>query len=75
MYDDYQEDDMKNRLSFIVVIIPFCVLACSTGEKGDLSSGAELTPGVQWVGLSLDDAKIQAANENKLIMVDVFSPT
>lgn len=60
---------MKNRLSFIVVIMGFFMLACATGEK------AELTSGVEWAGLSLDDAKVQAAEQNKLIMIDVFSPT
>jgi phosphoribosylaminoimidazole-succinocarboxamide synthase len=59
---------MKVRLSFIVAVMCLLVLACSTGEKA-------VSTGVAWAGLSLDDAKLEAANQNKLIMVDVFSPT
>ena len=74
MYDKWQEDDMKVRLSFIVAVMCLLVLACSTGEKG-ITSGAEMATGVTWAKLSLDEAKVEAANQNKLIMVDVFSPT
>lgn len=74
MYDKWQEDDMKVRLSFIVAMMCLLVLACSTGEKA-ISAGAEMTAGVAWAKLSLDDAKVEAANQNKLIMIDVFSPT
>jgi hypothetical protein len=59
---------MKVRLSFIVGVMCLLVLACSTGEMA-------VSSGVAWAGLSLDDAKVEAANQNKLIMVDVFSPT
>jgi len=65
---------MKVRLGFTVVAMCLLVLACSTGEKG-VSAGAEMTAGVAWAELSLDEAKVEAANQNKLIMVDVFSPT
>jgi hypothetical protein len=65
---------MKVRLGFTVVVMCLLVLACSTGEKG-VAAGAELSTGVTWAGLSLDDAKVEAANQNKLIMIDVFSPT
>ncbi|MFA9453304.1 MAG: hypothetical protein ACERK6_05245 [Candidatus Aminicenantaceae bacterium] len=65
---------MKVRLSFIVAAMCLLVLACSTGEKG-VSAGAEMATGVAWAKLSLDEAKVEAANQNKLIMVDVFSPT
>ena len=65
---------MKVRLGFTVVVMCLLVLACSTGEKG-VSAGAEMTAGVAWAKLSLDEAKVEAANQNKLIMVDVFSPT
>jgi hypothetical protein len=74
MYDKWQEDDMKVRLSFIVAVMCLLVLACSTGEQA-VSAGAEMTAGVAWAKLSLDDAKVEAANQNKLIMIDVFSPT
>ena len=65
---------MKVRLGFTVVVMCLLVFACSTGEQG-VSAGAELSTGVAWAGLSLDDAKVEAANQNKLIMIDVFSPT
>ena len=63
---------MKVRLGFTVVVMCLLVLACSTGEKG-VTAG--MTAGVAWADLSLDEAKVEAANQNKLIMVDVFSPT
>ena len=66
---------MKIRLSFIVVMMCLCILACTTGEKGDLSAETEVAGGVVWAQLTLDNAKVQAANQNKLIMIDVFSPT
>jgi len=74
MYDRGQEDDMKVRISFIVAVMCLLVLACSTGEKG-ITSGEEMAMGVTWAKLSLDEAKVEAANQNKLIMIDVFSPT
>ena len=66
---------MKLRLSFFVVMMCLCILACSTGEKGDLSAETEVAGGVVWAQLTLADAKVQAAIQNKLIMIDVFSPT
>ncbi len=66
---------MKRYLGFIVIGMSLCVLACSTGEKGELAADTEASGGVVWAQLTLDDAKVQAASENKLIMVDVFSPT
>ncbi len=65
---------MKVRLSFTVAMMCLLVLACSTGEKG-VSADAEMATGVAWAKLSLDEAKVEAANQNKLIMIDVFSPT
>jgi hypothetical protein len=65
---------MKVRLCFTVVLMCLLVFACSTGEKG-VTSGTEMASGVAWAQLSLDEAKVEAANQNKLIMIDVFSPT
>ncbi len=65
---------MKKHFASIVVVMALCLLACSTGEQGEPAADSG-TSGVVWAQLSLDDAKVQAANENKLIMVDVFSPT
>ena len=65
---------MKVRLSFTVAMMCLLVLACSTGEKG-ISADAEMATGVAWAKLNLDEAKVEAANQNKLIMIDVFSPT
>jgi hypothetical protein len=66
---------MKKASGFIVVIVAIWMIACSSGEQGELTAETEVGGGVQWAQLSLEDAQVQAANQNKLIMVDVFSPT
>jgi len=62
---------MKKYFSVFVVIMSLCIFACSTGEKS-----AETGPaGVSWETMSLQDAVVQAEAQNKLILVDFFSPT
>ena len=75
MYDIGQEFGMKRRFGFSVILMSFCLLACSIGEKGEPVADAEASGGVTWAQLTLDESQAQAANENKLIMIDVFSPT
>jgi hypothetical protein len=66
---------MKKYLGLIVIVVSLCALSCSTGEKGQLVADTEASGGVVWAQLTMDEAKVKAADENKLILVDVFSPT
>ena len=66
-----QEDDMKKNLTIFVVIACLCIFACSTGDKS-----VETEPvGVSWEAMSLQDAVVKAEAQNKLILIDFFSPT
>ncbi len=62
---------MKKYFSYFVVIMCLIVFSCSTGNKS-----VETGPtGVAFVEKSLDDVIAQAKEENKLILIDFFSPT
>jgi len=56
----------------MLVIMGLCVFACQTGEKGEISTGEGKS--IEFQKLSLDDAIAQAKAQNKLIMIDFFSP-
>ncbi len=62
---------MKKHLTVFVVILCLVILSCSTGDKSVETGPA----GVAFVEMSLDDVITQAKEENKLIMIDFFSPT
>lgn len=62
---------MKKYFTVFAVIMCLVVFSCSTGEK---SVETDIT-GVAFVENSLDDAIAQAKKENKLILIDFFSPT
>ena len=62
---------MKKYLTVFVVVMCLCILACSTGEK----TAETGTIGVAWETMSLDDTVAKAADQNKLIIIDFFSPT
>jgi thiol:disulfide interchange protein len=62
---------MKKHLSLMLVILSLCVFACQTGEKAET---AEESKGIEFQKLSLEDAIAQAKAQNKLIMIDFFSP-
>ncbi len=62
---------MKKYFTVFVVIMCLVVFSCSTGDKS-----VETGPtGVAFVENSLDDAIVQAKEENKLILLDFYSPT
>jgi hypothetical protein len=62
---------MKKHFKVFVVIMCLIVFSCSTGDKG-----VETEPtGVAFVEKSFDDVIAQAKEENKLILIDFFSPT
>ncbi|MEE8377659.1 MAG: hypothetical protein V3R45_04760 [Candidatus Aminicenantaceae bacterium] len=62
---------MKKYFTFFAVIMCLVVFSCSTGEKS-VETGIT---GVAFVENSLDDAIVQAKEENKLILLDFYSPT
>ena len=62
---------MKKYFTVFVVIMGLCVFACSTGEKSEENGSM----GVAWETMSLDDAIAKAADQNRLILIDFFSPT
>ncbi|MGB2956117.1 MAG: hypothetical protein WBB64_09140 [Anaerolineales bacterium] len=63
---------MKKHLSLMLVILSLCVFACQTVEKGE--PPATESNGIEFQKISLDDAIAQAKAQNKLIMIDFFSP-
>ena len=62
---------MKKHLSLMLVILSLVVFACQTGEKAE---SPEETPGIHFQKMALEDAIAQAKAEDKLIMIDFFSP-
>ncbi len=62
---------MKKHFTVLVVMICLVVFSCSTGDKS-VETGVA---GVAFVETSLDDVITQAKEENKLILIDFFSPT
>ena len=63
---------MKKNLFLMLVIVGLSFFACQTGEKAETS--AEEGKGIEFQKISLDDAIAQAQAQNKLIMIDFFSP-
>jgi hypothetical protein len=68
---------MKNPLFALVVIVSLCIFACSTGEKAEVPETGDTVEqaGIVWQQLSLDEALALAKAQNKLVMIDFFSPT
>lgn len=66
---------MKRNLTVFVVIMCLCIFACSTKEKGEVSEEGIAVAGVNFEKLSFQDAQTKAQNQDKLIMIDFFSPT
>ena len=62
---------MKKYFTVFVVMMCLVVFSCSTGDKS-VETGVA---GVAFVEKSLDDVIAQAKEENKLILIDFFSPT
>jgi hypothetical protein len=62
---------MKKYLPVFVVMMCLFIFSCSTGDK----SVETAITGVAFVEKSLDDVIAQAKEENKLILIDFYSPT
>ena len=68
---------MKKQWFALVVIVSLCIFACSSGEKTEVAEADDTVAqaGIVWQELSLDEAFAKAKEQNKLIMIDFFSPT
>lgn len=64
---------MKKYLTIMVVIMGLCLFACGPGEKGEAVEDG--TTATAFVKLSLQDAMVKAKEQNRLIVIDFFSPT
>ena len=64
---------MKKYLTIMVTIMCLCIFACGPGDKGE--SVEESQTGVTFAKLSLQDAMVKAKEQNRLIVIDFFSPT
>ena len=62
---------MKKYFTVFVVMMSLFVFSCSTGDKS-VETGIT---GVAFVEKGLDDVIAQAKEENKLILIDFYSPT
>jgi len=65
---------MKKILPLLLMFSLLAVFYCTkeTGETGDQQAGPA---GVHFAGLSIPDALVKAKAENKIVLVDFFSPT
>ncbi|MCJ7579133.1 MAG: hypothetical protein MUP98_01195 [Candidatus Aminicenantes bacterium] len=62
---------MKKYFTVFVVMMCLVVFSCSTGDKS-VETGVT---GVAFIEQSLDDVITLAKAENKIILIDFFSPT
>lgn len=65
---------MKKYFTVLVVMVGLCLFACKPGVKSDTAADVA-TGGVEFQKLSLEDAVAKAKAQDKLIMVDFYSPT
>ncbi len=65
---------MKKIMPVILALFLLAVFHCSN-ETGELGRQEEGPVGVQFVGLTIPDALAKAEAENKIVLIDFFSPT
>jgi thiol:disulfide interchange protein len=65
---------MKKILPVILILVLFTVYYCSN-ETGKINQQNAGSAGVQFAALSIPDALAKAKAENKIVLVDFFSPT
>lgn len=65
---------MRKTLSIFLVFCLFMLVSCS-GETGVTSQQDDGSSGTQFQELSIPDAILKAEKENKIVLVDFFSPT
>ena len=64
---------MKKHFTGLVIMMGLCFFACHPGAKSD-TPGTEKS-GIAFQKLTFEDAVAQAKAQDKLIMVDFYSPT
>jgi hypothetical protein len=65
---------MKKILPIILTVLMFSVFYCSN-ETGEINRQEDSSAGVRFVDLSIPDALAKAGTENKIVLIDFFSPT
>jgi hypothetical protein len=65
---------MKKFLPVFLSLCLFSVFYCSK-TPGEIDQGKDGPAGVQFLDLSIPDALVKAEAENKIVLVDFFSPT
>ncbi len=65
---------MKKVLPVISALFLMTIFCCSN-QAGETNQQESSPTGVQFVNLSIPDALVKAKTENKIILVDFFSPT
>lgn len=58
---------MRKYFSSLIIIACLCAFSCALKDAA--------VSGVTFEGLSAEDAVASAAEQGKLVMIDVFSPT
>jgi hypothetical protein len=66
---------MKNYFIILLVIAGLYFFACTKNEKQPLSEEETANAAVIFETLNLVEAKAKARAQNKLILIDFFSPT
>lgn len=64
---------MKKHFTIMIVIMCLCIFACAPGEKTETAATED--GGVSWTKASFQDTLTLAKEQNKLIVIDFFSPT
>lgn len=64
---------MKKYFTVMAVIMRLCIFACAPGDKTE--PAAAEGGGVSWTKASFQDTLTLAKEQNKLIVIDFFSPT
>jgi len=65
---------MKKLLPLVLILCLFALFYCSN-DSGVIDQQDDGPTGVQFVELSIPDALAKAGTENKIVLVDFFSPT
>ena len=68
------EVKMKKTLSIFLVFCLFVLVSCS-GETGVTSQQDDGSSGTKFQELSIPDALAKAEVDNKIVLIDFFSPT
>jgi hypothetical protein len=68
------EVKMRKTVSIVLVFCLFMLFSCS-GETGVTSQQDDGSSGTKFQELSIPNALAKAETENKIVLIDFFSPT